>query len=160
MCPILTLGSFFRRARSTFLFICSTTPTDVQNILEMPEPRPKQKHRRPEPRKHTKDPPFVFSLSFSSALSDFFEFLDCTKGSPIHLFQYFPTHWMSKNPKGSPFYIIRHCDTVQKSHFQKLFQKFFEIPQGSPFIFFHTLQPTGVSQSPKGPHFYNFEPQI
>ena len=39
--------------RSTFLFICSTSSTlttDLQNILETPEPRPKQKHRRPEPR--------------------------------------------------------------------------------------------------------------
>ena len=25
MCPTLTVGSFFKRVRSTFLFICSTT---------------------------------------------------------------------------------------------------------------------------------------
>ena len=49
-------GYFFssvQRDRYTFLFICSTSSTlttDLQNILEPPEPRPKQKHRRPEPR--------------------------------------------------------------------------------------------------------------
>ena len=32
--------------------------------------------------------------------------------------RYFAIQWISKNPKGSspPFYIFRHCDTVQKSH--------------------------------------------
>ena len=43
----------------------------VQNILDTAEPRLKQK-RRPEPRKHTKGPPFgylgVFNFDFFSAL--------------------------------------------------------------------------------------------
>ena len=30
-----------------------------------------------------------------------------------------------KNPKGSPFYIFRHCDTVEKSQFLIFFRKFF-----------------------------------
>ena len=53
---VFEVASFFssvQRDRSTFLFICSTSSTlttDLQNILETPEPRPKQKHRRPEPR--------------------------------------------------------------------------------------------------------------
>ena len=58
----------------------------------------------------------------------------------------------------SPFYIFRHCDTVEKSHFLHFFGKFFLVPKGSPFKFFHILQPAGVPQSPKGPTFYNFEP--
>ena len=54
--PTITVASFFssiQRDRSTFLIIGSTSSTlttDLQNILETPEPRPKQKHRRPEPR--------------------------------------------------------------------------------------------------------------
>ena len=45
-----------------FPLICSTS--DVQNILETSEHRPKE-NRRPEPRKHTKDPHFgVFNVDF------------------------------------------------------------------------------------------------
>ena len=50
MSPTLTVGSFSRRVRSTFLFICSTTTTtttrttDVQNTLETSETHPKQKN--------------------------------------------------------------------------------------------------------------------
>ena len=55
-CTTLTVASFFssvQRDRFTFLFICSTSSTlttDLQNTLETPESRPKQKHQRPEPR--------------------------------------------------------------------------------------------------------------
>ena len=56
-----------------------------------------------------------------------------------------------KNRKGSPFYIFRQCDTVQKDH-KKFFWKIFSCHQRvSPSIFFHFLQPAGVLQSPKGP---------
>ena len=57
MSPTLTVRSFFRRVRSTFCSTTSTSTTDVQNILETPELRPKQKPRRAEPRKHAKDLP-------------------------------------------------------------------------------------------------------
>ena len=55
------MGSFFRRLRATFLFICSTSSTwttDVQNILGTPEPGQNQM-KRPETRKHSKDPILV-----------------------------------------------------------------------------------------------------
>ena len=49
---------------------------DVQNILETSEPRPKQKNRRPEPPKHTKDHNFgylgIFILYIFSTLRDVF----------------------------------------------------------------------------------------
>ena len=49
-------------------------------------------------------------------------------------------------------YIFRHCDTVQHSHFKKIFVRFFHVPKGSPLQFFFLfLQPAVVSQSPKGP---------
>ena len=83
--------SSVQRDRSTFLFICSTSSTwttDVHNILETPEHRPKQ-HRRPEPRKH-RIPPFVFfTRIFFRRYATFFEvFLDSTKGSPLRLFRH------------------------------------------------------------------------
>ena len=43
----------------------------VQNIYQTPEPRPKQKYRRPDPRKH-RIPPLVFFTRIFSALCDFF----------------------------------------------------------------------------------------
>ena len=55
-------GSFFRHERSTFLFICSTTsnlnnfkPQQLQPQKRVQNEKKKQ-NRRPEPRKHTKDP--------------------------------------------------------------------------------------------------------
>ena len=96
---------------------------EVQNTRTS-EARPKQKENktRPEHRKHTKDPTLA---PLFSAICDFFRnFLDCTKGSPLHLFRYFATQWMSKTPKGSSFYIFWHCDTVQK-HFKIFFSEIF-----------------------------------
>ena len=54
--------SFFRHERSTFLFICSTTsnlnnfkPQQLQRQKRVQNEKKKQ-NRRPQPRKHTKDP--------------------------------------------------------------------------------------------------------
>ena len=109
MSPTFTVGSFFRRVRSTFLFICSTTSTrttDVHNILVTPE----------NARNKNID--------------------DCTKGFPFRLFRHFATQWMSKNPKGSPFYMFWQRDTVQKSQFQIFFGIFFKSPEDPYFNFF------------------------
>ena len=40
-------------------------------MLETPQPRPKQKHRRTEPQKHRMPPHWCFSLEFFSAQCDF-----------------------------------------------------------------------------------------
>ena len=108
------------------------------------------KKRPPEPLKYIKDPPVgylgVFHIGFFSELRLFFKnFWIASQGPPFN----FATEWMLKNPKGPPFYIFRHCDTVQKSNF---FWGFLS-PKAPPFIFFHILQQTGVSKSPKGPPF-------
>ena len=157
MCPTLTVGSFFRRLRSTFLFICSTTSnlnnsniksasktkrrnkTDVQNLeitLRIPH-----------------------SPTFFRQYATFFEtFWIAPKGPPSFFSTLCNTMDIKKIPKGPPFYIFRHCDLVQKSHFKSFFVKFFQVPKGLPLQFFFLLQPAGVSQSPKGPPYYNFEP--
>ena len=99
MCPTLTVGSFFTRVRSTFLFICSVWPKHTANL------RTSSKIIKPTSRtlKTTKDPHFgylgVFNLDFFSALWDFFleNFLIV--------------------PKGPTFQIFQHYETVQNCHF-------------------------------------------
>ena len=118
------------------MFICSTTsnlnnfkPQQLQPQKRVQNEKKKQ-NRHPQTRKPTKDPTLapLFLRLFRS-------FLNCTRGSPLHLFRYFATRWMSKIRKVSPFYIFRHCDTVQKSHLKIFFGKFFHVSKGSPLQF-------------------------
>ena len=91
---------------------------EVQNFRTS-EARPRRKVKNkthPEPWKHTKD--FTLVPRFFGTMR---LFLDCIKGSPLHLFRYFATYWMSKIPQGFPFHNFRHCDTVQKSQHKKFF---------------------------------------
>ena len=156
MCPTLTVGSFFRHERSTFLFICSTTSNRNNFEPQQLEPqkrvqnKKKKQNRRPEPRNHTKDP--LIAPLFFGTMRLFLKPFGLHQRVPPSFFRHFATQWMSKNPKGSPFYIFRHCDTFQKSHFKIFFGIFFKSPKCSPH-FFHILQPAGVSQSPRGPPF-------
>ena len=101
-------------------------------------------------------PIWCFSLGFFSALCDFFEIFWIPPKGLLRLFRYFATQWMSKNPKGSPFYIFWRCDTVQKSHFKFFFGSFAKISQGSPLIFSYFATNWSFTK-PKGSPFYNFE---
>ena len=90
----------------------------VQNTRTS-EARPKRKEKknktRPEPRKHTKDPTLA---PLFLAPADFFEiFWIAPKGPPLICFDILQHNGCQKIPEGPPFYIFRHCDTVQKSHF-------------------------------------------
>ena len=151
-CTIPTVASFMsvQRDRSTFLFICSTSSTwttDVQNILEKPEPRPKQKHRRPEPRKHG-IPPLVFSTRiFFGTMRHFLKFFVFHQMSAFVCFDILQHNGCQKITKRPPFYHFRLCDTVQNFHFPIFSWVFQNLPK-APFDFFHVLQQTGVSQSP------------
>ena len=103
----------------------------------------------------------ILPLFFTRHYATFFEiFLIPPKGLIYVCFDILQHNGCQKIPKGPPFHILRHCDTVQKfkNLMVKFFKKLFKVSQWSPFKFFHILQPTGVSQSPKGPPFYNFEP--
>ena len=131
-CSTPTVGRFFRRVRSTVLFICSTTwTTEVQNTLNLRTPSKTKRNKTDVQNLENIQgcslwPSSCFSLRFFLELWDFFwNFLDCTKRSPLHLVRYFATEWILKNQKGSSFYIFRHCDTVQKSHFLIFFSEFF-----------------------------------
>ena len=117
MCPTITVGSFSFFLDTKGPLFCSFVQqpqTSTTSNLNNSQPQKrvqnekKKQNRRPQPRKHTLAPLFF---------NTFFEvFWIAPEGPPLHLFRYFATQWMSKNRKGSPFYIFRHCDTVQKSH--------------------------------------------
>ena len=157
MCPTLTVGNFFRRVRSTFLFICSTTsnlnnlkPQQLQPQKRVQNEKKKQ-NRRPEPRKHTKNPhiaPLVFGT-----LRFFETFWIAPKGPPLICLDILQHNGCQKIAKGPPFYIFWHCDTVQKSHFKKFFGKFFHVPKGSPSIFFIFCNQLEFHET-----LFNFEP--
>ena len=152
------MGSFFRHERSTFLFICSTT-SNLNNIKPQqlqPQKRvqneKKKQNRRPQLRKHTKDPtsaPLLFGTRRH------FEVFWIAPECPAFIcFDILQHNGCQKTPKGPPFYIFRHCDTVQKSHLKNfLLGNFFMSSKGPSSFFFNFLQPAGVSQSPKGPPF-------
>ena len=125
-CTTLTVASFFRQwlvffvsSRSVHFFVhlFNIINLNYQNILETPEPRPKQKHRRPEPRKHRIPPLVFFTLIFFRHYATHFEvFWIPLKGLPFVCFDILQHSGCQKIPKGPPFYIFRHCDTVQNSH--------------------------------------------
>ena len=134
MSPTITVGSFF--LWSTFLFICSTT-SNLNNFKHQelqPQKRvqneKKKQNRRPEPRKYTKDPPIA--PLFFGTMRLFETFWIAPKGPPFICFDILQHNGCQKITKGPPFYIIRHCDTVQKSHFKNFFVKFFHVPKVPP----------------------------
>ena len=153
MCPILTVGSFFRRVRSTFLFICSTTsnlnnfkPQQLQPQKRVRNEKKKQ-NRRPEARKHTKNP-HIAPLFFGT-MRLFETFWIAPKGQH---------NGCRKIAKGPPFYIFRHCDTVQKSYLKIFFWEIFSCPKGSPLhFFFNFCSQLEFHKARRAPHF-NFEP--
>ena len=145
MSPTITVGSFFKRVKSTFLFICSTTsnlnnfkPQQLQtSTTPTSEARPKRKekqNRRPQPRKHTKDPPIA--PLFFGTMRLFETFCITPKGPPPFLSIFCNTMDVKKPQRVPPLYILRHWDTVQKSHLKFFFGKFFHVPKGSPLQFF------------------------
>ena len=142
MCPTLTVGSFFRPVRSTFLFSSfvqqrqTSTTSNLNNSNLKSASKTKRKNKtRLEFRNHTKDP--THSPTFFSVLCDFFEtFWIAPKGPPFICFEILQHNGCQKIPKSPPFYIFRHCDTVQKSHSLHFFGKLFLVPKGPPSIFF------------------------
>ena len=99
-----TVGSFFRlRQVHVFVHLFNNNNLNYGRPKHTRNARTssKTKNRRPEPRKHTKDP-FgylgVFHLDFFGTMRLFRKFLDSTKGSPFK----FVTEWMLIKPKGSP----------------------------------------------------------
>ena len=78
---------------------------------------------------------------------------------PSSFFDNLQQRKVPKSPKGVTFYVFRHYETVQNSHFSFFFRKFrkknriFLVYKASPFNFFDILQLTGFSKSSKSPPF-------
>ena len=82
---------------------------------------------------------------------------------PSSVFDILQQTKVPKSPKGLPFYVFRHYETVQNSNFSFFFRKLknsnlkknrkFLCPKGPPFNLFDILQQTGFSKIPKGPPF-------
>ena len=107
-CTTFTVASFFssvQRDRSTFLLFVQ------HHQLEPRTSKTYSKHQNLVQNKNIdvqnfenigKIPPLVFfTRIFFGTMRFFLKFLDSTKGSPLRLFRYFATQWMSKNLKGS-----------------------------------------------------------
>ena len=154
-CTTLTVASFFssvQRDRSTFLF----------NIINVDYGRPKHNRNARTSSKtktstsRTSKTPFgVFQSDFFRHYATFFEFHQ--RVSPSFASIFCNTMDIKKSQR-APFYIFRHCDAVQKSHFQIFFRKFLNISQGPPFNFFSNFATNWSFTKPKGSPFYNFEP--
>ena len=158
MCPTITVGSFFfRHERSTFLFICSTTsnlnnfkPQQLQPQKRVQNEKKKQ-NRRPQPRNHTKDPPFfselcdflkLFGLNvFPQRVPPliflmFCNTMDVKKSQSVPPFTFFGTVTLFKNLIKNFFWEIFSC--LQKGppfNFLRFFKTSwsFTKPEGSPF---------------------------
>ena len=130
-CSTLTVGRFLDASGPLFCSFVQQLELRRFTTLGTSEPRPKQKETKPTSRnsKTYRDPPFghlrVFHLNFFGTMRLFLKFFGLHQTAPLHLVRYFATEWILKNQKGSPFYIFRHCDSVQKSHFLIFFSKFF-----------------------------------
>ena len=98
-----------------------------------------------ENRKHTKDPSYgVFHSDFFRHYATFLNFFGLHQRVSPSFVSILCNNECQKIPKGPLFYIFRHCDTVQRSHF-KFFRKFSKISQGSVllsicFIFCNQLE--------------------
>ena len=122
MCPTITVG-FFRRVKSTFLL-------NLEN------------------RKHTKDPPFgVFHSDFFGTMRLFWFFWIAPKGLPFVCFDILRQNGCQKIPKSPPFYIFRHCDTVQKSHFKIFSEIFSNLPRVPSFTILSLRYSADVGRS-------------
>ena len=128
MCPTITVGSFFRHERSTSLFICSTTanlnnfkPQQLQPQKRVQNEKKKQ-NRRPQPRKHTKDP--TLAPLFFGTMRLFLKFFGLHQRVP-------PSFVSILIPPFTFFGTV----TLFKNLIKKNFGKFFHVSKGSPFIF-------------------------
>ena len=79
----------------------------------------------------------------------------CRQRVPLQFFDILQQTEVSKCPKGLPFLLFRHYETVSNFSFFFLFRIFLSLK--SPFVFFDILEQTGFSKSRKGPPFCNFK---
>ena len=158
MCPTITVGSFFfRHERSTFLFICSTTsnlnnfkPQQLQPQKRVQNEKKKQKGR-PQPRNHTKDPPFF------SELCDFLKLFGLNifpqRVPPLIFLMFCNTMDVKKSQSVPPFTFFGTV-TLFKNLIKKFFGKFFHVSKRvPPSIFLKFFTTSWSFTKPEGSPF-------
>ena len=140
MCPTITVGSFFRHERSTFLFICSTTsnlnnfkPQQLQPQKRVQNEKKKQ-NRRPQPRKHTKDP--TLAPLFFGTMRLFLKFFGLHQRVPPSFVSIFCNTMDVKKSQRVPPFTFFGTVTLFKNLMKIFFGKFFHVSKGSPVQFF------------------------
>ena len=114
MCPTITVGSFFK-TRKVHFFVHLFNNLELQQLQTLTTPTSEARPKRKEKTKQT-------STTSKTHLSPtffqhFFEvFWIAPEGPPFICFDILQHDGCQKVAKGPPFYIFRHCDTVQKSH--------------------------------------------
>ena len=130
--------------RSTFFFICSTTsnlnnfkPQQLQPQKRVQNEMKKKQNRRPEPRKHTKDPPIAPLFFGTMRLSE--TFLNGTKGPFFICFDILLHNGCQKIAKGPPFTFFGTVTLFKNLVLKNFLGNFFMSPKGPPFNFFFTF---------------------
>ena len=152
---------FFRHERCTFLFICSTT-SNLNNFKPQqfqPQKRvqneKKNQNRRPQPRKHTKDP--TLAPLFFGTMRLFWSFLDCTRGPPFICFDILQHNGCQKIAKSLlHFSALWHCSKISLKKF--FLGNFFMSPKGPPFNFFSNFCNQLEFHKARRVPLLNFEP--
>ena len=131
---------FFRYERSTFLFICSTT-SNLSNFkpqLLQPQKRvqneKKKQNRRPQPRKHTKDP--TLAPLFFGTMRLFLKFFGLHQRVPPSFVSIFCNTMDVKKLQRVPPFTFFGTVTLFKNLIKNFFRKFFHVTKGSPLRFF------------------------
>ena len=160
MCPTLTVRSFFRRVRSTFLFICSTTsnlnnfePQQLQPRKRVQNEKKKQ-NRRPEPRNHTKDP--TIAPHFFPHYATFETFGLHQRVRPSFVSTFCNTMDVKKTQRVPPFTFFCTVTLFKNLIFKFFSGEFFQVPKGLPFNFFSYFATSWSFTKPEGSPLLQF----
>ena len=151
MCPTITVGSFFRHERSAFLFFCSTTSNlNNSNLRSASKTKRKKQNRRPQPRKHTKDP--TLAPLFFGTMRLFLKFFGLHQRVPPSFGSIFCKTMDVKKSQRVP---LTFFGTVKlfKNLIKNFFGKFFHVSKGSPFNFLKFLATSWSFTKPEGSPF-------
>ena len=137
MCPTLTVGNFFRRVRSTFLFICSTT-SNLNNSNLKSASKTKRRNKT-DVRNLEITLRILHSPTFFRHYATFSKLFDCTKGPPFIFFdilQHNGRQDVKKSQRASPFTFFGTVTVFKNLIFKIFLGNFFKSPKGSPQFFF------------------------
>ena len=159
-CPTLTVGSFSHAKVNFFVNLFnnlnyeSSKHPKPQNLVKTKKNKTDVQNLENTlriPLSQTPPPP-----TFFGTMQLFFEIFWIAAKSPFICFDILQHNACQKITKGPSCYIFRHCDIVQKCHFQ-FFGNFLKSPKG-PLQFFPYFPTSWSFTKPKGSPFYTFEP--